>query len=195
MVETDFENRRISKNLLPQTAMNKQHITTAVWITVTASAFALGWILKPAGDGEGQAGNLSIASEADLASKISGHRKGSTEKAGEAGSANKTTAPVPLTSESIAALGKQFREATDPLARRSIFAKLLAGLTAENALEIREQIADLEKRGKADGRVTISSPASGVVLEKAVVEGAHVMAQRGAHDAIAWFMAAQTQVA
>lgn len=40
----------------------------------------------------------------------------------------------------------------------------------------REQIADLEKKGKADGRVTISSPATGVVLEKAVVEGAHVMA-------------------
>ena len=129
--------------------MNKQHITTAVWITVTASAFALGWILKPAGDREGQAGNVSIASEEDLASKISGHRKGSTEKAGEAGSANKTTAPVPLTSESIAALGKQFREATDPLARRSIFAKLLAGLTAENALEIREQIADLDAEDPA----------------------------------------------
>jgi len=39
----------------------------------------------------------------------------------------------------------------------------------------REQIADLERRGKADGRVTIFAPASGVVLDKAVVEGAHVM--------------------
>ncbi len=40
----------------------------------------------------------------------------------------------------------------------------------------REQIADLERRGTADGRVTIFAPASGVVLEKAVVEGARVMA-------------------
>ncbi|HYM97271.1 MAG TPA: efflux RND transporter periplasmic adaptor subunit [Candidatus Sulfotelmatobacter sp.] len=39
----------------------------------------------------------------------------------------------------------------------------------------REQIAELERRGKADGKVTISSPATGVVLEKAVVEGTHVM--------------------
>jgi Cu(I)/Ag(I) efflux system membrane fusion protein len=39
----------------------------------------------------------------------------------------------------------------------------------------REQIAELERRSKADGRVTIFAPASGVVLEKPVVEGAHVM--------------------
>lgn len=40
----------------------------------------------------------------------------------------------------------------------------------------REQIANLERQGKADGRVAIFAPASGVVLEKAVVEGARVMA-------------------
>ncbi len=39
----------------------------------------------------------------------------------------------------------------------------------------REQIADLERRTKADGRVTIFAPASGIVLDKPVVEGAHVM--------------------
>jgi Cu(I)/Ag(I) efflux system membrane fusion protein len=39
-----------------------------------------------------------------------------------------------------------------------------------------EQIQALVKAGKADGRVTISAPASGVVLEKNVVEGARVEA-------------------
>ncbi|HJZ87515.1 MAG TPA: efflux RND transporter periplasmic adaptor subunit [Polyangia bacterium] len=39
----------------------------------------------------------------------------------------------------------------------------------------KDQIAALERRDKADGRATIYSPASGVVLEKNVVEGAHVM--------------------
>jgi len=38
-----------------------------------------------------------------------------------------------------------------------------------------EQIAELERRGTADGRLTVASPAAGVVLEKAVFEGAHVM--------------------
>jgi len=39
----------------------------------------------------------------------------------------------------------------------------------------REQIAGLERQGRADGRLTVSAPASGVVLEKAVVEGARAM--------------------
>jgi Cu(I)/Ag(I) efflux system membrane fusion protein len=39
----------------------------------------------------------------------------------------------------------------------------------------REQIAELEHRGRADGRVNVFAPASGVVIEKAVVEGAHAM--------------------
>jgi Cu(I)/Ag(I) efflux system membrane fusion protein len=39
----------------------------------------------------------------------------------------------------------------------------------------REQIAEQERQGRADGRMTVFAPASGVVIEKAVVEGAHVM--------------------
>jgi len=39
-----------------------------------------------------------------------------------------------------------------------------------------DQIADLRKRGKAEPRITIYSPASGVVLEKNVVAGTRAMA-------------------
>jgi len=39
-----------------------------------------------------------------------------------------------------------------------------------------EQLADLRKRGKAEPRITIHSPASGVVLEKNVVAGTRAMA-------------------
>jgi Cu(I)/Ag(I) efflux system membrane fusion protein len=56
---------------------------------------------------------------------------------------------------------------------------LLAEMAAAGLLALecvsREQLAELERRGSADGRVNISSPASGVILDKAVVEGAHVM--------------------
>src|SRR5258708_25426073 len=38
----------------------------------------------------------------------------------------------------------------------------------------REQIADLERRSQADGRVTIFAPASGIGLDHPGVEGAHV---------------------
>lgn len=39
----------------------------------------------------------------------------------------------------------------------------------------RAQIAGLERQGTADGKVALFAPVSGVVLEKSVVEGAHVM--------------------
>jgi len=39
-----------------------------------------------------------------------------------------------------------------------------------------EQMADLRKRGKAEPRITVHSPASGVVLEKNVVAGTRAMA-------------------
>src|SRR5258708_23858368 len=63
-------------------------------------------------------------------------------------------------------------------ARRSGAAREIVSAT-ERRLEYwgltREQIAEVERRGKADGRVTIFAPASGIVLEKPVVEGAQVM--------------------
>ncbi len=37
------------------------------------------------------------------------------------------------------------------------------------------QMEEIEKRGKADGRITIHSPGNGVVLEKAAVVGMHAM--------------------
>jgi Cu(I)/Ag(I) efflux system membrane fusion protein len=39
----------------------------------------------------------------------------------------------------------------------------------------KEQLADLRQRGKAEPRITIRSPASGVVLEKSVVAGSRAM--------------------
>jgi Cu(I)/Ag(I) efflux system membrane fusion protein len=38
-----------------------------------------------------------------------------------------------------------------------------------------EQIEALQKSGTADGRLTVASPATGVVLEKGIVEGTHLM--------------------
>ena len=46
-------------------------------------------------------------------------------------------------SADIERLGKRFRSAVDPIERRAAFMELLAGMTAENALEVRKQIAHL----------------------------------------------------
>lgn len=49
-----------------------------------------------------------------------------------------------LNSSQISMLGERLRRATDPISKREAFAELLAGMTVENALEIREQIAHLK---------------------------------------------------
>jgi len=45
--------------------------------------------------------------------------------------------------EDIEHIGKRFRTTVDPIERRAAFLELLAGMTVENALEIRKQIEDL----------------------------------------------------
>jgi hypothetical protein len=49
-----------------------------------------------------------------------------------------------LTDDDIKSLGDQFKKSGSPIDRRLAFSKLLQGLTAENALLIREQIEHLE---------------------------------------------------
>ena len=52
----------------------------------------------------------------------------------------------PLTESDIEQLGKLLKNNTDPISRRLAFARLLAGLTVENAKLIREQIAHYSDR-------------------------------------------------
>jgi len=111
-----------------------------LWILVTCIAFASGWLLNlPFQTDSTSAGPGFIffpagaASPADFA--------GDVQAKAEAAAAG---AVVSLTSGDIAALGKSLRGSTDPLTKRAAFARLLAGLTRENALEMRAQIAPLE---------------------------------------------------
>ena len=125
--------------------MTKPTLATASWISLAAGAFTLGWILKPGHDSaSSEAGDSSGSSaiSASTSSRISGHHSGTGGAALVA--TGKPGAAGPLTSAGIAALGEEFRSTRDPLARREAFAKLLAGLTVENALEVREQIAHLD---------------------------------------------------
>ncbi len=127
--------------------MNKPSLSTAAWISLAAGAFALGWALKPGPDGDsarGEGGGSSVLSaiSASSSSRIAGHHTGTGGAGPGPGASGKSNAG-PLTAAGIAALGEEFRSARDPLARRDAFAKLLAGLTVENALEVRKQIDHL----------------------------------------------------
>src|SRR5262245_37986304 len=127
--------------------MTKPSLATAAWISLAAGAFALGWMLKPEqdsghGKNRGAAGSSSALSVSP-ASRLAGHQSG-VGGSGTGGAGAGTSLAGPLTSRSIAELGEDFRSARDPLARREAFAKLLAGLTVENALEVRKQIEHLD---------------------------------------------------
>src|SRR5436190_9763402 len=127
--------------------MTKPSLATAAWISLAAGAFALGWILKPGPDSSrsesgGSSGSLAIS--ASSPSRISGHHSGAGGAVPGLGASGKSAAGGPLTAAGIAALGEEFRTARGPLERREAFAKLLAGLTVENALEIRKQIEHLD---------------------------------------------------
>jgi hypothetical protein len=132
--------------------MKQPSLTTILWLCFTAAAFALGWHLKPqaavqGGSVDGPEG-FSLTHGNDAFPKPSA--AGAKARVAHAAEAEVAAAQsTPLTSASIADLGQQFRSATDPLVKRELFAKLLAGLTADNALEIREQIAHLDSSDPA----------------------------------------------
>jgi hypothetical protein len=127
--------------------MTKSSLRTAAWISLAAGAFALGWTLKPAQDSaRDEAAGSSGPSAITLSSssRISGYHSATAAGAQGFSASGKPGAAGPLTTAGIAALGEEFRSARDPLARREAFAKLLAGLTVENALEVRKQIEHLD---------------------------------------------------
>ncbi|MFK7909078.1 MAG: hypothetical protein AB8F34_00595 [Akkermansiaceae bacterium] len=53
---------------------------------------------------------------------------------------------VRLTAKNIEALGKMIKESRDPIERRHAFSELLKGLTAENAMLVREQIEHMSSK-------------------------------------------------
>lgn len=125
-----------------------KHLGIAGWIVLPAVTFGLGWTLKPTSSSEGDSasGNSRGQHESAGASARSGN--GGAAKAGARGGRSArgggTGASMrALTASEITSLGERFRETADPIAQRRIFLELLDGMTAENAREVREQIAHL----------------------------------------------------
>lgn len=125
-----------------------KHLAQTGWIVLSACTFALGWNLKPLSVGGDRRGGESV---------LAGSGTPSFPAAGlhhTAGGQLKVTDNTRLVHPDargskglrparIAELGEQLRRATDPITKRALFSELMAGLTAENALEIREQITHL----------------------------------------------------
>ena len=122
--------------------LSKKNRLTICWLAFSLLTFALGWHLKPAPvkESDGAHGLLlenGAQAGASLLPRSDGHPSESESEKG-------TATSRPLSSARIAVLGDRLRRSTDPIARRKAFSELIAGLTAENALEIREHIAHLK---------------------------------------------------
>lgn len=135
--------------------MKKLSTIHGAWGAVAITAFVLGYWLSPgghdsAGDGGGPGGQAGTPG-----SKRAGFSEGNqvgenhtddgrSSRSGRRGDSEGTRRGRPvLSEEEIGVLGEKFRTSASPLDRRMAFSRLLEGLTVENALIMREQIAEL----------------------------------------------------
>lgn len=122
-----------------------------LWSVAALGAFTLGYVVSEKRRHH-QLANATQGTELKPgASLLDGTRRGAAQAHSDQNDAdNRLMTPSALafgealTDETIAALGERFKTSTDPIQRRLAFARLLDGLTAENALLIREQLEHLD---------------------------------------------------
>lgn len=138
--------------------MIRTHYKTLCWLVVSIGSFALGWCLKPEAGPErtstpgmggvslGAAESLPAANAAakSASDAVAKHSEGAVLSPEASELERRFPAGPPLTSADIDELGRQFKQELDPTQRRLIFARLMAGLTLENALDLRKQIAGMD---------------------------------------------------
>ena len=130
--------------------MNRRLFPHIIWILVASISFILGYKFFPAGDGRSakpvglEQGDLSLADGKSLKREGKGvssqQGKGAGSEIGRDALSEKKT----LSDLEIESLGEKLKESTNPIDRRLAFSQLLQGLTAENALLIRDQIKDFD---------------------------------------------------
>ena len=133
---------------------SNNHLTLASWTIVPVAAFALGWNLKPDNltTPEPNPPELEAVRRGPVSALGSPTKSRAAQPDTPASSYSDAEAQfeldfagsgAPLTSAQIQEIGSRFKAELDPVQRRVAFLKMLDGMTAENAKEIREQIAHL----------------------------------------------------
>jgi hypothetical protein len=129
--------------------MKSSLLVHGCWFAAVVAAFAYGSMrarTTNAADSSPSAQRVTLGS-LDIDASGNGesgsqHADGSSKKSN--GLTGWTSSRRPLTESDILELGRQFKNPLDPIQRRLAFARLLEGLTVDNALQIREQIAHLD---------------------------------------------------
>lgn len=128
--------------------MNKNVLIHVFWALAALVSFVVGSQLFPAksSNNEGQTADSRMGTRSGSKSSLGGgggvnpsNRSGGTDILAQL----KPGKGTPLSALEIERLGEQLRSSSNPIERRLAFSKMLEGMTAENALEVREQIAEL----------------------------------------------------
>lgn len=123
--------------------MNKNFLHHLIWAAIVIGAFAIGTKLnteKKSADASSAKASLSSRQSDDPSSTTEGKKSG--PKSSRQTSSGSSTSTL-LSNEYLAELGREFRAAKGPIARRLVFTEMLKNLTPENALLMREHIAHL----------------------------------------------------
>ena len=120
----------------------------SVWLSVSLLSFIIGFKFFPSSsENDNSTFDKNVQSTAIGKNEIGKSSRGLTDKNSNTeneigvGTRKQTNQ---LSSLDIEALGDQLRGSTNPIDRRLAFSKLLEGLTAENALLIRDQIKNFD---------------------------------------------------
>ncbi|MCP4848634.1 MAG: hypothetical protein GY899_11880 [Verrucomicrobiaceae bacterium] len=134
--------------------MKKNLLLHGAWIIAAILSFNIGAKFFPAGGNDDKermatgARKGSADERGSLAVGKGGSSKASAKRSGGDGvdSGSLEVVKRKLTDGDIESLGEQLRKGTNPIERRFAFTALLAGLTAENALQVRKQIEHMDHR-------------------------------------------------
>ena len=135
--------------------MKNNLLLHGLWVLAAILSFAIGAKFFPANQGVDVAGPVGGVGKSGLADR--GEKReavegalGVTPAGKPVGDNGQSGALQPLLRKlsggDIEILGEQFRKGTNPIERRMAFTALLAGMTAENALQVRKQIEHMDHR-------------------------------------------------
>lgn len=124
--------------------MKRPYLFHVAWLGAVIAAYLIGSV-KPLEFLRGNDSQLELANPSLGSSVLPERAKASDGSSRETNHAKLASSQRALSETEIEALGLQFRQELDPIARRLTFARLLEGLTVENAKLIREQIAHLRE--------------------------------------------------
>ncbi len=130
--------------------MKTSLIIHSTWAIIAVIAFVVGskkFSAEPSPDsseaGDRPGGRYSERSQANASSGARNVRSATRSNRFASDTASRNSGKVNLTENGIKSLGRLIQTSNDPIERRIAFSKLLEGLTAENAMLMREQITHM----------------------------------------------------